>query len=196
MAKKMYFCCRRINFESQKRGKMTIRTTEVKVEKDYRCPFCSDHEDCYYVIWEGLLDTPICNGCNYEIKISFVQMPEYHIWFYSSTLPHWERINILEELTGKSEIDLRLLFALDSLEYYNDFKNISEKIDSITDEMDDEVEKKSLIRQQQHYWIEGKRHAKKLIRKLLKLQEKIKEGNELGDIMNKWANASYVHEED
>ena len=147
------------------------------------------------MIWENLLDTPICNGCDYEIKISFVQMPEYHIWFYSATLPHWERINILEELTGKSEIDLRLLFALDSLQYYNHFKNLSEKIDSIANKMDDEVEKKSLIRQQQRYWIEGKRHAKKLVRKLLKLQEKIKEGNEMGDIMNKWANAHHINKE-
>lgn len=122
-------------------------------------------------------------------------MPEYHIWFYSSTLPHWERINILEELTGKSEIDLRLLSALDNLEYYNDFRNLSEKIDSIADEMDDEMEKQSLIRQQQRYWIEGKRHAKKLVRKLLKLQEKIKEGNKMGDIMNKWANANHINKE-
>lgn len=162
-------------------SKMMIKTTEVKVGKDYRCPFCPDHRDCNYVIWEGLLDTPICGGCDQELKISFVQMPEHAIWRHHD-------MAILRELTGKSYVDLQLIFALNSLEYYRDTKNLEYKINYYSDKMDEE-EKKIFIRQEKRYWMEGTRHAKKLIRKILKLEKTIPEGETDMDILEKWANS-------
>jgi len=53
-----------------------IKTRTVEVPRDYRCPFCPDHEDEDYVIWEGLMETPICDGCDYELGYFFLRDSE------------------------------------------------------------------------------------------------------------------------
>ncbi|MEN6347949.1 MAG: hypothetical protein ABFD08_00930 [Syntrophomonas sp.] len=52
----------------------------------------------------------------------------------------------------------------------------------------DEDKKKIIARQERHYWVEGIRHRKKLIRKILKLQEKIQTGYDDSDILIRWWN--------
>lgn len=38
----------------------------IKMESKYTCPLCTDHEDDVF-IWNNILQTPICQGCNYEL---------------------------------------------------------------------------------------------------------------------------------
>jgi len=159
----------------------------IEVEKGYRCPLCNGHDDCYYVILDGLLDIPICDGCNYEFGYYFLSPPESPIWFLSDTLPIWERVPILETITGISIHDLRLSYVLRSLSSYVDLNILNEKISSMTENMDED-KKKIIARKERHNWIAGIRHRKKLIRKILKLREKIQTGYDDSDILIRWWN--------
>lgn len=38
----------------------------IKMEAGYTCPLCPDHSDDVF-IWNNILQTPICQGCNYEL---------------------------------------------------------------------------------------------------------------------------------
>ena len=149
-----------------------IKILKVTVGKDYRCPFCPDHEDCYYVIWEGLIETPICDACALEFEYYFLTPPGEAIWFGSTALPMEERIPILEKITGKSIYDLQLSFVLSDLVKCSDPKNLDEMINQYAEKWGEDVMKRE-IQKKRREWNYHIRYRKKLIRKIMRMQEKI-----------------------
>jgi hypothetical protein len=163
----------------------------VNVEKDYRCPFCPNHEDEYYMIWEGFIDKPICGECTREIEYFLLTPPDEGIWFGRDLQPM--ETSTLERITGKSIFDLQLSFALDTLDYYRDPENFYRKI-RYTDEWGED-DRKQCIREERRQWIAGARQTKKLIRKLIRLQYKTQAGNIYADILCGWRDARRINKE-
>jgi hypothetical protein len=143
----------------------------VNVEKDYRCPFCSDHEDCYYVIWEGIMETPICDGCDWEFKYYFLSSPQETVCFGSSALPMEERIPMLEKITGTSIYDLQMSVVLGDLLECCDRKNYDAMSNQNAEKWGDNVIERE-IQKKRREWDYRIRQRKKLIRQIMRLQEK------------------------
>lgn len=153
-----------------------IKKQVVKVEKDYRCPFCPDHEDCYYVIWEGLMETPICDACDWELKYYFLSPPREAIYFGSDALPMQERIPILEKITGKSILDLQMSFVLGELAKCCDPKYFDEIMRKHTDIWGGDLVKHD-IKKERRKWIEHIRYTKKLIRQIMRMRKRTQTAN-------------------
>ena len=168
-----------------------IKMRIVNVEKDYRCPFCPNHDDEYYMIWEGLMDTPICGECAREIEYFLLTPPDEGIWFGRNLQPM--ETSTLEKITGKSIFDLQLSYALHTLDYYRDPENFYRKI-RYADGWGEE-DRKQCIREERRQWIAGNRQTKRLVRKLIRLQYKIQAGNIYADILCGWRDARYVNKE-
>ena len=169
-----------------------IKRRNVEVGRDYRCPSCQDHEDEHYLIWEGLIETPICDACSYELGYFLLTPPDEGIWFGFDL--HSMNTSALEKMTGKSIYDLQLSYLLKSLDYYHDHKNLDKKIYYYSEKMDGN-EKKIFMRQEQRQWIEGIRHRKKLIRKLIRLKKKMQEGTEYDEVISQWYDARHINKE-
>ena len=56
----------------------------------------------------------------------------------------------------------------------------------------DEDEKKIFVRQERRQWIEGLRYKRKLIRKLIRLQDKIRAGNIYQEVLCYWRNTRRI----
>ncbi len=158
-----------------------IKERIVKVGKDYRCPFCPNHEDCYYVIWEGLMETPICDGCALEFEYFFLTPPGDAIWFESSALPMEERVPILEIIAGKSIYDLQLSFVIGDLNKCLAPKYFDEKMQKHTEIWGKDIVKRD-IKEERRQWIKNIRHSKKLVRKIMRSQKKIQTGINISSI--------------
>jgi hypothetical protein len=169
-----------------------IKERIVNVEKNYRCPFCPNHENEYYMIWEGLMDTPICGACNREIEYFLLTPPDEGIWFGFDLRPM--ETSTLERLTGKSIYELQLSFALHTLDYYRDHENFDRKINYYTEGLSED-DRKQCIREERREWIKGIRYRKKLIRKLIRLQDKMQKGNIYEDILCGWRDARRINKE-
>lgn len=168
-----------------------IKMRKVNVGKDYRCPFCPNHEDEYYMIWEGFIDKPICGECIREIEYFLLTPPDERIWFGLDLRPM--ETSTLERITGKSIHDLQMAYALYNLYYYRDPENFYRKI-SYTDGWGD-AERKQCIREERRQWITGIRQTKRLIRKLIRLQDKIQAGNIYTEILCGWRDARCINKE-
>src|SRR5258708_1333589 len=73
----------------------------VSTPDDYRWPFCPGHTDDLFMLWTGVLEEPICNGCTYELFNIVIHGQD--LWSSAS-----DRITELERLAGKSLKDLRI----------------------------------------------------------------------------------------
>ncbi len=93
----------------------------VEVPKGYRCPFCPDHADEDFMIWETLLTEPICHGCTYDIFNALLSIPPV-----DPLDP--EKIPRLEQLTGKPALDLSLLVVREEIARLEDEENLERKI--------------------------------------------------------------------
>ena len=47
----------------------------VDVPEGYRCPFCPEHDDEDFFVWESLLADPICLGCTHDIFNALLSIP-------------------------------------------------------------------------------------------------------------------------
>jgi len=169
-----------------------IKSQKVQRENGYRCPFCTDHDDEEFFIWKDFIETPICEGCVRELGYFFLTPPDEGIWFGFDLHPI--KTTILERITGKSINALQLSYVVKSLNQFRDHNKLENKIIYYSQNMDDN-EKKIFRRQQKGHWIEGIRHRKKLIRKLIRLQEKIGAGNVCENILNYWRQARIKNQE-
>lgn len=169
-----------------------IKSQKVQPENGYRCPFCTDHDDEEFFIWKDFIETPICDGCVHELGYLFLTPPDEGIWFGFDL--HSIKTTILERITGKSINALQLSYLVKSLNQFRDHKKLENKIIYYSKNMDD-TEKKIFRRQQKGHWNEGIRHRKKLIRKLIRLQEKIEAGNVYDRILNNWCHARITNKE-
>lgn len=169
-----------------------INTREIEVEKGYRCPLCQDHEDESYFIWEGIIETPICDACSYELGYLFLTPPDEGIWFGFDL--HSIETSILEKITGKSINDLQMSYLLKSLHYYRYPEKLDKKICYYSEKMD-ENEREIFMRQEQRQGIEEIRYRKKLIRKLIRLQDKIQAGSIYKEVLCGWRDARYINME-
>ncbi len=93
----------------------------VEVPKGYQCPFCPDHADEDFMIWDTLLTEPICQGCTYEIFNALLAIPPVD-------LLDPEKIPRLEKLTGKPALELSLLVVKEEIALLKDQENLERKI--------------------------------------------------------------------
>jgi len=170
-----------------------IKKREVEVARDYRCPLCEEHGDESCFIWEGLIETPICDSCSYKLRYFLMTPPDEGIWFGSDL--HSIQTSILEKITGKSIYDLQMSFVLRDLDHYRNPKKYNEEISYYCANGWGENEVKQLIREKRRGWIQCFRHRKKLIRKLIRLQEKIQADNIYNEIVSKWYDARHTYKE-
>lgn len=168
-----------------------IKMRKVNVEKDYRCPFCPNHEDEYYMVWEGLMNTPICGECTRGIEYFLLTPPDEGVWFGRDLHPM--ETSTLEKITGKSIFDLQLSYALHTLDYYRDPEKFFRKI-RYTDGWG-KNDRKQCIREERRQWIAGTRQTKRLVRKLIRLQDKIQAGNMYENILCGWRDARRINKE-
>jgi hypothetical protein len=169
-----------------------IKTSKVEVERDYRCPFCPDHEDEYYFIWEGLIEAPICDACSYELGYFLLTPPDEGIWFGFDL--HSIETLMLEKITGKSIHDLQMAYLLRDIGSYRDTKIFDENMRHHTEGWSKD-EAKQFRKAQRRGWIQCLRHRKKLIRKLIRLHEKIQAGNIYEEILCGWRDARHINKE-
>ncbi len=170
-----------------------IKTCKVEVGRDYRCPFCPDHEDECYLIWEGLIETPICDVCSYELGCFLLTPPDEDIWFGFDL--HSIEKSILEKITGKSIYELQMSYLLNDLDSYRCFKNYDVEIRYYNIQGWSNDEMKQFMRQQKRGWVQCFRHRKKLIRKLIRLQDKIQIGNIYEEVLCGWREARHINTE-
>jgi hypothetical protein len=93
----------------------------VEVPEGYRCPFCPGHVDEDFLVWETLLAEPICDGCTYEIFNALLSIPPVD-------LLDPEKIPRLEQLTGKSALELSILVVSEDIALLEDKENLERKI--------------------------------------------------------------------
>ena len=74
----------------------------------YRCPFCPDHDDVDFVVWEGLLAEPVCQRCTYEIFNAFLSIPPVDL-LDAGKIPR------LAELTGQPPLALAMRVVQEDL---------------------------------------------------------------------------------
>jgi hypothetical protein len=91
------------------------------VPEGYRCPFCPDHVDEDFLVWETLLAEPICEGCSYDIFNALLAIPPVD-------LLDPEKIPRLEQLAGKSALELSLLVVREEIAELEDQENLERKI--------------------------------------------------------------------
>ncbi|MCX5890426.1 MAG: hypothetical protein NTY36_13410 [Deltaproteobacteria bacterium] len=87
----------------------------------YRCPFCPDHVDEDFLVWETLLAEPICDGCTYDIFNALLVIPPVD-------LLDPEKIPRLEQLTGKPALELSRLVVQEDIALLEDKENLERKI--------------------------------------------------------------------
>jgi len=168
-----------------------IKKHEVEVAKDYRCPLCMELGDESYFIWEGIIETPICDTCSYELCWFLMTPPDEGIWFGSDL--HSIDTSILEKITGKSMYDLQMSYVLSDLDSYHYPKKYDEEISDYYANGWSEDEVKQRIREKRRGWIQCFRHRKKLIRKLIRLKKKMQEGIKYHEGISKWYDARHIN---
>ncbi len=87
---------------------MTTISRKVKVTPGYHCPFCPNHQD--EVFYRSvLIDVPICAGCAEEL---------FH-FCRDNTRPVDRLIEKVEQITGRSWNECRIILLRDNLEQWN-----------------------------------------------------------------------------
>lgn len=168
-----------------------IKRYEMEVAIDYQCPLCMELGDESYFIWEGIIETLICDSCSYELRYFLMTPPDEGIWFRSDL--HSIDTAILEKITGKSIYDLQVSYVLSDLDHYRYPKKYDEELSDYYATGWSEDEAKQRIREQRRGWIQCLRHRKKLIRKLIRLKKKMREGIEYDEVISKWYDARHTN---
>ena len=170
-----------------------IKKHKVDVAIDYRCPHCMEIGDESYFVWEGIIETPICDTCSYELRWFLMTPPDEGIWFGSDL--HSIDTSILEKITGKSMYDIQMSYVLSDLDSYRYPKKYDKEISDYYANGWIEAEVKQRIREKRRGWIQCLRHRKKLIRKLVRLKKKMQEGIKYDEVISKWYEARHINKE-
>ena len=93
----------------------------VDVPDGYHCPFCPDHDDEDFFVWDLILDQPICHGCSYDLYFALLEAGE-------ENPIGTDLLNRLEELTGKPFVESALSLLRNEKAYLEEEENLQAEI--------------------------------------------------------------------
>jgi|GEM_PF-4403848 len=133
----------------------------VDVPDGYHCPFCPDHDDEDFFVWDLILDQPICHGCSYDLYFALLEAGE-------ENPIGTDLLNRLEELTGKPFVESALSLVRNEIAYLEKEENLQAEI---AHPKEIPVPTRSEI---ERSWQEKTDHFKSVLVKLTKLAEEKK----------------------
>lgn len=92
-------------YHARRNAPVRSSCTRVSPPAGYHCPFCPNHVDDEFFVWNGVLEEAICDGCTYDLLAVVEAWPK-------PTIPDFaQEIAMLERLSGKSMREIQAVVA-------------------------------------------------------------------------------------